>query len=188
MPQLHRPGALMSEPAKIDFSLIPVIDVARELFGQEARKRSTVREKHFPDNSGLFVNVQKNKWYSHGNETGGDVVSLVQFATGYDFKGALSWLRSRGHLAEGQARPQKRIRAEYDYVSRDGEVLYQVVRYEPKDFRQRRPYCDDWAWGLNEGIYQRSTIGGDWYRLNGTAPKLGCRRTAIRRGRSLSFA
>jgi Protein of unknown function (DUF3987) len=163
----------MSEPAKIDFNLIPVIDVARELFGQEARKRSTVREKHFPDNSGLFVNVQKNKWYSHGDKRGGDVVSLVQFATGCDFKGALSWLRSRGHLAEGQT-PQKRITAEYDYVSRDGEVLYQVLRYDPKDFRQRRPYRDDWAWGLKEGTYKRSTFGGDWHRLNGATPRLGC--------------
>ena len=130
----------MSEPAKIDFSRIPVIEVARELFGQEGRERSTAREKHFPDNSGLFVNVQKNKWYSHGNERGGDVVSLVQFATGCDFKGALYWLRSRGYLAERQARRQKRITAEYDYVNEEGEVLYQVVRYDPKDFRQRRPY------------------------------------------------
>jgi hypothetical protein len=69
---------------------LPVIEVARELFGQEARKRSTVREKHFPDNSGLFVNVQKNKWFSPGDKRGGDVVSLVQFATGCDFKGTLS--------------------------------------------------------------------------------------------------
>ena len=163
----------MNEPAKIDFSRIPVIEVARELFGQEARKRSTDREKHFPDNSGLFVNVQKNKWYSHGNKRGGDVASLVQFATGYDFKGALSWLRSRGYL-EGQARPQKRITAEYDYVNEEGEVLYQVVRYDPKDFRQRRPYRDGLAFGLKEGIYQRSRSGGDWYRLNGAAPKPGC--------------
>jgi hypothetical protein len=71
-----------------------VIEVARELFGQEARKRSTVREKHFPDNSGLFVNVQKNKWFSPGDKRGGDVVSLVQFATGCDFKGTLSYLGS----------------------------------------------------------------------------------------------
>ena len=164
----------MSEPAKKDFSLIPVIEVARELFGQEGSDRSTDKEKHFPDHGGLFVNVQKNKWYSHGNERGGDVVSLIRFATSCGFKGALVWLRSRGYLAEAQARAHKRITSEYDYVSRDGEVLYQVVRYDPKDFRQRRPYRDDWAWGLKDGIYQRSTFGGDWHRLNGTAPKLGC--------------
>jgi hypothetical protein len=45
----------------------------------------------------------------------------------------LSLERSRGYLAEGQARPQKRITAEYDYVNEEGELLYQVVRYDPKE-------------------------------------------------------
>jgi len=34
---------------------------------------------------------------------------------------------------------QRRIAATYDYHDADGKLLYQVVRYEPKDFRQRRP-------------------------------------------------
>jgi putative DNA primase/helicase len=34
---------------------------------------------------------------------------------------------------------RKRVVAEYDYRDRDGVLLYQVVRYEPKHFRQRRP-------------------------------------------------
>jgi RecA-family ATPase/5S rRNA maturation endonuclease (ribonuclease M5) len=32
-----------------------------------------------------------------------------------------------------------RIVATYDYTDQDGTLLYQVLRYEPKDFRQRRP-------------------------------------------------
>lgn len=36
----------------------------------------------------------------------------------------------------------------YDYVSEDGELLYQAVRYEPKDFRQRRPEGDGWSWSI----------------------------------------
>jgi hypothetical protein len=102
----QRPAMPMGEPAKLDFSLVPVIDIARELFGQEGRERSTDKEKHFPNNGGLFVNVQKNKWYSHGNAIGGDAVSLICFATSCDFQGALAWLRSRGYLAEGQAKTQ----------------------------------------------------------------------------------
>ena len=41
----------------------------------------------------------------------------------------------------------------YDYVSADGELLYQVVRYYPKDFRQRRPDLDrrgEWVWNLKD--------------------------------------
>jgi putative DNA primase/helicase len=29
--------------------------------------------------------------------------------------------------------------AAYDYHDENGKLLYQVVRFEPKDFRQRRP-------------------------------------------------
>ena len=57
----------MNFAARIDFSQILVIDVARELLGNESRERSNGVEKHFPDHAGLFVNTQKNKWYSHGN-------------------------------------------------------------------------------------------------------------------------
>jgi hypothetical protein len=44
-----------------------------------------------------------------------------------------------------------KIVAEYDYVDADGRLLYQVVRLDPKDFRQRRPDPDGrggWIWNL----------------------------------------
>jgi len=44
----------------------------------------------------------------------------------------------------------KRIIAEYDYVDEDGVVLFQVLRFAPKDFRQRRPDGKaGWIWNLN---------------------------------------
>jgi hypothetical protein len=42
-----------------------------------------------------------------------------------------------------------RIVATYDYQDADGKLLFQVVRFEPKDFRQRRPDTtapDGWIW------------------------------------------
>lgn len=42
-----------------------------------------------------------------------------------------------------------RIAATYDYVSEHGELLYQAVRYDPKDFRQRKPNPDGtWNWSI----------------------------------------
>lgn len=39
---------------------------------------------------------------------------------------------------------------EYDYVDEKGSLLYQVVRFEPKIFRQRKPDGrDGWDWNLN---------------------------------------
>jgi putative DNA primase/helicase len=41
------------------------------------------------------------------------------------------------------------IIATYDYTDAGGKLLYQVVRYAPKDFRQRRPDGDGaWVWNL----------------------------------------
>lgn len=37
----------------------------------------------------------------------------------------------------------------YDYLSEDGQLLFQVIRYEPKSFRQRRPDGDGWVWNLD---------------------------------------
>ena len=43
-----------------------------------------------------------------------------------------------------------RIAATYDYRNERSELLYQVVRFEPKDFRQRRPAGDGWTWSLGD--------------------------------------
>lgn len=44
---------------------------------------------------------------------------------------------------------QKQILATYDYAALDGTVLYQVVRYFPKEFRQRRVGPDGkWVWDM----------------------------------------
>ena len=124
---------------KIDYGLIPVLDVARELLGQESKDRSTAAEKHFDGHTGLFVNIHKNRWFSHGQGKGGDAIQLVRDVTQCDFPGALGWLRQHGFEAYvGEERKPRKVVAEYDYVSEDGEVLYQAIRFEPKGFSQRR--------------------------------------------------
>lgn len=40
--------------------------------------------------------------------------------------------------------------ASYDYVSEDGELLYQVCRFLPKTFRQRRPEGRGWSYRLGD--------------------------------------
>ena len=48
-------------------------------------------------------------------------------------------------------RPPSRIVATYDYLDAEGTLLYQVVRFEPKDFRQRRPDGNGgWTWELGD--------------------------------------
>ena len=50
----------------------------------------------------------------------------------------------------GSRKPSPRIVAEYDYPDERGDLLYQNVRYQPKDFRQRRPDGNGgWTWNLD---------------------------------------
>lgn len=45
----------------------------------------------------------------------------------------------------------KRIAATYDYVDEKGALLLQVVRYEPKEFRQRKPDgAGGWIWKVGD--------------------------------------
>ena len=51
---------------------------------------------------------------------------------------------------EESANGHKEIVATYDYTSPSGELLYQVVRFEPKGFAQRRPDGKGgWVWNLD---------------------------------------
>lgn len=44
----------------------------------------------------------------------------------------------------------EQIIATYDYRDRYGNLLFQVVRYDPKDFRQRRIVEGEWVWGRGD--------------------------------------
>jgi hypothetical protein len=51
---------------------------------------------------------------------------------------------------DGGATSKGRIVDAYDYTDTDGTLLYQVIRYEPKNFKQRRPDGNSgWIWDLN---------------------------------------
>src|SRR5262249_30103241 len=51
-----------------------------------------------------------------------------------------------------------RILATYPYVDEKSNLLFEVVRFHPKDFRQRRPDgCGGWIWSMGEtrrGLYR----------------------------------
>ena len=70
---------------------------------------------------------------------------------------AAEWLVSElGIPIEAKRQPQQRRRivATYDYRDEAGELVFQVVRYEPKDFRQRRPDGQGgWTWQV-KGVRQ----------------------------------
>jgi hypothetical protein len=69
--------------------------------------------------------------------------------------GLPAWeVSGRKVLAHGahKSKPKRKIAAVYPYVDEPGEVLFEVVRYVPKDFRQRHPDGNGgWVWKLPDG-------------------------------------
>ncbi len=74
------------------------------------------------------------------------------------------YLNGNGHEGDG------RIVAIYDYTSPTGDLLHQTIRYEPKDFKQRRPDGNGgWKWtlkGMEPVLYNlpgvmRAVLGGE---------------------------
>jgi len=50
----------------------------------------------------------------------------------------------------GKGQQKRKVVATYDYIDERGKLLYQNLRYEPKDFRQRRPNGKGWSWMLGD--------------------------------------
>ena len=76
------------------------------------------------------------------NEKNGDGIAALRWLTGWDFKATLAKVADflgidGGYGTRPNGEPQ--IVATYDYRDEAGELVFQVVRYEPKDFRQRKP-------------------------------------------------
>ena len=55
----------------------------------------------------------------------------------------------QGQRRQKARRAKPKEVAAYDYRDESGELLYQVVRMEPKTFRQRKPNGNGWTWNNN---------------------------------------
>ena len=91
------------------------------------------------------------------NLKGGEAATFLKDELGLALADAPGWTAAVKPKAEG-----KRIVAVYDYADAAGEVIFEVCRYEPKTFRQRRPATkaddpstvhDGYVWSV-KGIVQ----------------------------------
>jgi hypothetical protein len=121
--------------------------VVRRLLGAPNPHLSTKDEWRYGSRGSLSVKVggdHKGTWRDHEAATGGGVLDLVARERGGDRKDAADWLKQEFGLAdERPSRPGKPplgpIVAIYQYTDENGELLFEVMRHDPKNFRQRRP-------------------------------------------------
>ena len=87
----------------------------------------------------------------------GDPIKYVQKTQGLDFIDAVKLLTKEAR----EAPPRPRLVAEYNYQDQDGNLLYQVLRYEPKNFRARQMSDKGWVWcldGIRNVLYRLPEI------------------------------
>ena len=119
--------------------------IARRLLGEPNTRLSKSKELRFGCNGSLSVDLEKGAWFDHENIIGGGVIDLIKHKLGSDRGGAIAWLRREGLLEKPAIDPKPRFVCAYDYVDESGKLLFQVLRYEPKSFKQRQA---NGAWNL----------------------------------------
>jgi RecA-family ATPase len=122
-------------------------EVARRFFGEpnEGQSKPNI-ELRFGTNGSKCIDLVKNRWYDHETHEGGGPLDLVKREMGFStIADCYEWLAAEGFSTDGYG--NRREVAHYDYVDENGIVLFQVVRFEPKTFRQRRPNGHGgWTW------------------------------------------
>jgi hypothetical protein len=126
----------------------------------------------------LSVNVETGLWNCHEVECrrSGTLFQFVMAQDRVDFPTALRTVAGlNGHAVTATHAP--RIAATYDYPDEAGELLFQVVRFEPKGFKQRRPNgAGGWLWdikGVRRVLYRLPDVletaknGGTIYAVEG---------------------
>ncbi len=106
---------------------------------------------HQDSNPSLSVNVQTGKYYCHGCGKKGDIFhfygKISNLDTRRDFSKILKGISDDFGVSWEQQK--SRVIKTYDYHGADGNLLFQVCRMEPKDFRQRQPGNNGkWTWNL----------------------------------------
>jgi hypothetical protein len=152
----------------IDFA--PLMEpVANRLLGEpNLRLSKPPLDVRFGIRGSISVDFVNGRWYDHETEMGGGVLDLISHKTGRNRGEAQAWLKREGLFnapPSAAPRPAAPIRqlgeivATYDYVDEHGNPLFQVVRFDPKDFRQRRAARSDddpakvkngWVWEVKD--------------------------------------
>jgi len=106
-------------------------------------------KKHFC----VAINTEKEVFFCNDCKVGGSVIDWMAMEQG---KSPIEVFRDLaiklGERKKQETKPSGNplIVKTYDYTDEQGKLLYQVCRYEPKDFRQRQPDGNGgWKWTMD---------------------------------------
>jgi len=110
-------------------------EIAIALLGEPNEKLSKPTEMRFGTFGSLSVDLEKGTYFNHEEQVGGGLTQLIT-SQGKDPKAFLDEMGLNDNFEEQTVGPK--VTARYEYKDIDDRVSYEVIRYEPKTFRQRR--------------------------------------------------
>jgi hypothetical protein len=92
----------------------------------------------------VMIYPQTQSWSCHDCKRGGSVIDWVMIEKNVTAAEAM-------RLLTGGKNGSAEVVATYDYPDESGKLLFQCVRYQPKDFRQRQPDGKGgWIWNIED--------------------------------------
>ena len=131
--------------------LFYLTSISVPLFGDGKQRTSfhCAKTVHKKDHRCVSVDLTRQIWHCNDCDVGGSIIDWIMLREG---KTAGDVMKHLSPEEDGPAVNQgaSKIVKTYDYTNEQGQLLYQVVRFEPKTFRQRQP--DDqgeWRWTMD---------------------------------------
>jgi hypothetical protein len=144
----------MSDPTRDEEYRACAERVAREVLGSPNRHLSDNGDLRWGTQGSMVLNLDRGVFYDHEANEGGGVRWLLITKLHLDEVSVDEWLAHRKYITvkgNGHSRSnQHKIAATYDYTDETGAILFQVVRFEPKEFRQRKPNGLGWTWSVKD--------------------------------------
>jgi len=146
----------MSNPIKAHFRgnyktfYAQYLPTVRRIGGNEYRARCPF-PGHEDENPSFNFNNQTGQYCCHGCGRRGDAIhfyaKINDLNTKRDFPKILNGIASDFNIPMESTK--KRLIRTYDYTDAQGQTLFQVCRFEPKEFKQRQPDGNGgWIWNL----------------------------------------
>lgn len=118
--------------------------------------------EHRADHWCVSVDTRRQLWHCNDCDTGGSIIDWLMFEGNKSSRDVIRELSDElqrmtgiGPAAGNAPNRSTGVRREvaaYDYTDAQGNTVFQVVRFDPKEFRQRRPDPNGgWIWNL-EGV------------------------------------
>jgi len=104
---------------------------------------------HQGERDSFAVKPDTGQWHCFSTcDRGGDILALELALNGGDFKTAKAAAFRIVGRPETSDNGRREV-AHYEYTDEVGKLLFQVVRFDPKDFRQRKPSGEGgWVWNI----------------------------------------